>query len=303
MELGIVGLGRMGGNMARRLLRGGHSVVGNDRAPEAARAIASEGLVAASSAEDLVGRLKPPRAVWLSLPAGGPTEEAVGLLGGLLERDDVLVDAGNTFYKDDLRRAAALAPKGIHYIDQGTSGGLFGLENGYSLMIGGPAEVCTRLEAAFRTLAPAPDRGWGRVGPVGAGHFVKMIHNGIEYGMMQAYAEGFALLEGKKEFGLDLAAVARIWRHGSVVRSWLLDLAAEALGESPRLEGIEPWVADSGEGRWTSQEAIEQAVPAPVITEALMERFRSRQSSSFADRLLAALRNKFGGHPLKKRGS
>ena len=302
MDLGLVGLGKMGGNMARRLVRGGHRVLGYARTRESVLALEKDGVGAAESLPDLVARLQPPRAVWLMLPAGTPTEETVTRLGGLLSRGDLLVDGGNTYYKDDVRRAAALEPKGIGYLDQGTSGGVWGLREGYCLMIGGAAPEVERLRPVFASLAPAPDRGWGRVGPVGAGHFVKMIHNGIEYGMMQAYAEGFDLLHAKQEFSLDLAAVARLWQHGSVVRSWLLDLAAEALGENPRLEGIEPWVADSGEGRWTVLEAIDKDVPLPVIALSLMARFRSRQQASFADRLLAALRNQFGGHEIKKAG-
>jgi 6-phosphogluconate dehydrogenase len=303
MEIGLVGLGRMGGNMARRWMRGGHRVVGSARSAGTLEALAKEGLVPAPALEDLVSRLKTPRAVWLMLPAGAATEEAVARLGSLLASGDVLVDGGNTYYKDDIRRAASLAPRGVRYLDQGTSGGIWGLQEGYCLMIGGPAEIVDRLKPAFVTLAPAPDRGWGRVGPVGAGHFVKMIHNGIEYGMMQAYAEGFALLESKREFDLDLKGVATIWQDGSVVRSWLLDLVARALGDDPRLQGIEPWVEDSGEGRWTVQEAVESAVPAPVIALALMARFRSRQPKSFADRLLAAMRHQFGGHEIKRPGA
>ena len=299
MKLGLIGLGKMGGNMARRWMRGGHGVTGYARSTESIRTLAAEGMTAGASLQDVVARLDPPRAIWLMLPAGAATEETVGRLGSLLQRDDVVIDGGNTYYKDDLRRAAALRERGIHYLDQGTSGGVWGLREGYCLMIGGPAEVVERLKPAFVTLAPAPDRGWGRVGPVGAGHFVKMVHNGIEYGMMQAYAEGFNLMQAKKEFGLDLAEVGRIWRDGSVVRSWLLDLATAALKENPALGGIEAWVSDSGEGRWTTQEAIDLAIPAPVIALALLERFRSRQPSSFADRLLAALRNQFGGHAIK----
>jgi len=302
MDLGLVGLGKMGGNMARRLARGGHRVLGYARTRESVLALEKDGVGAAESLPDLVARLQPPRAVWLMLPAGTPTEETVTRLGGLLSRGDLLVDGGNTYYKDDVRRAAALAPKGIGNLEQRTRGGVWGCREGYCLMIGGAAPEVERLRPVFASLAPAPDRGWGRVGPVGAGHFVKMIHNGIEYGMMQAYAEGFDLLHAKQEFSLDLAAVARLWQHGSVVRSWLLDLAAEALGENPRLEGIEPWVADSGEGRWTVLEAIDKDVPLPVIALSLMARFRSRQQASFADRLLAALRNQFGGHEIKKAG-
>ncbi len=303
MDLGLVGLGKMGGNMARRWMRGGHRVVGHARSASTLETFGREGLIGAASLEDLVARLKPPRAVWLMLPAGGPTEETVARLGTLLSPGDVLLDGGNTYYKYDMRRAAALAPRGIHYLDQGTSGGIWGLQEGYCLMIGGPPEIADRLKPAFVTLAPAPDRGWGRVGPVGAGHFVKMIHNGIEYGMMQAMAEGFALLEGKKDFGVDLHQVASIWQNGSVVRSWLLDLVARALQGQPGLEGIAPYVEDSGEGRWTVQESLDGAVPAPVIALSLMARFRSRQRGSFADRLLAAMRQQFGDHAVKRSGS
>jgi 6-phosphogluconate dehydrogenase len=302
MEIGLAGLGRMGGNMARRFMRAGHRVIGWTRSAATAAPLERDGMTAASSLADLVARLSPPRAVWVMLPAGAPTEEAVERLGGLLQRGDALIDGGNTFYKDDLRRAAALAPRGIHYLDQGTSGGVWGLENGYCLMIGGPADVVGRLRPAFAALAPAPDRGWARVGPVGAGHFVKMVHNGIEYGMMQSYAEGFALLAGRREFAIDLREVAAIWDHGSVVRSWLLQLIERALRDDPALKNLEPWVEDSGEGRWTVQEGIEQAVPLPVISLSLMARFRSRQPRSFADRLLAALRNQFGGHAVRRPG-
>jgi 6-phosphogluconate dehydrogenase len=300
MEIGLVGLGRMGGNMARRWIRGSHRVVGHARSSATLEALSKEALVPAQSLEDLVRSLKSPRAVWLMLPAGAATEDAVSRLGALLSPGDLLVDGGNSYYKDDIRRAAALAPRGIQYLDQGTSGGVWGLTEGYCLMIGGPREAADRLKPAFVTLAPAPDRGWGRVGPVGAGHFVKMIHNGIEYGMMQAYAEGFALLESKREFDLDLKRVAAIWQDGSVVRSWLLDLVAAALEENPALKGIEPWVEDSGEGRWTVQEAVESAVPTPIIALSLMARFRSRRPESFADRLLAAMRHQFGGHAIKR---
>jgi len=303
MDLGLVGLGKMGGNMARRWMRDGHRVIGYARSAATLETFVREGLVGAASLEDLVARLKTPRAVWLMLPAGDPTEETVTRLGALLAPGDVLLDGGNTHYQDDMRRATALAPRGIHYLDQGTSGGIWGLKEGYCLMIGGPSEIVDRLKPAFVTLAPAPDRGWGRVGPVGTGHFVKMIHNGIEYGMMQSLAEGFALLEGKKDFGLDLLQVASIWQNGSVVRSWLLDLVARALQEQPGLEGIAPYVEDSGEGRWTVQESLDSAVPAPVIALSLMERFRSRQQGSFADRVLAAMRQQFGGHAIKRSGS
>ena len=302
MEIGLVGLGKMGGDMARRWMQGGHRVVGHARTAATLRRLEKEGLAPAVTLEALVQILRPPRAVWLMLPAGGPTEEAVERLGDLLAPGDRIIDGGNTYYKDDLRRAAALAPKRVQYLDQGTSGGIWGLREGYCLMIGGPEEAVEALRPAFATLAPAPDRGWGRVGPVGAGHFVKMVHNGIEYGLMQSYAEGFELMDARRDFELDLHRIARIWQHGSVVRSWLLDLAADALRENPRLDGIAPWVADSGEGRWTVQEGIERDVPLPVISLSLMARFRSRQGSSFASRLLAALRERFGGHALKRTG-
>ena len=301
MTVGLVGLGKMGANMARRWLRAGIAVRGYARTRATVAALEGEGMTGASSIQDVVGGLPAPRAIWMMLPAGPPTDEATDLLGGILSPGDVLIDGGNSWYKDDLRRAAALAPRGIHYLDQGTSGGIWGLREGYCLMIGGPEAIVESLRPAFAALAPAPDRGWARVGPVGAGHFVKMVHNGIEYGMMQAYAEGFALLQAKSEFALDLPAIAGLWRHGSVVRSWLLDLIENALGDDPRLERIQAWVSDSGEGRWTVQESVEAGVPLPVIALALMARFRSRQDDAFADRLLAALRNQFGGHAVKPR--
>ena len=300
MELGMIGLGRMGGNMAQRLLQGGHRIVAYDASAPAIAAAAQHGAAAASSLPDLIAKLTSPRAVWLMLPAGAVTEKAIADLSALLSKDDVILDGGNANYKDSARRAAELASKGIHFLDCGTSGGIWGLAEGYCLMVGGDPVAVRRLEPIFHTLAPAPDRGYAHVGPAGAGHYVKMVHNGIEYGLMQAYAEGFALLEAKQAFGLDLPRIAELWRHGSVVRSWLLDLSADALKENPALEGIAPYVDDSGEGRWTAQEAIDLAVPAPVITLALQERFRSRQANSFADRLLAAMRNQFGGHAIKK---
>jgi 6-phosphogluconate dehydrogenase len=303
MEIGLAGLGRMGGNMARRWMRAGHRVVGWTRSAATAAPLVEEGLIAASGLEDLVARLRPPRAVWVMLPAGEATEDAIVRIGAALEPDDALIDGGNTWYKDDLRRAATLAPRGIHYLDQGTSGGVWGLENGYCLMIGGPAAIVDRLRPAFAALAPGADRGWARVGPAGAGHFVKMVHNGIEYGLMQAYAEGFALMRAREDFAIDLRKVAEIWDHGSVVRSWLLQLIERALRDDPDLSGIAPWVEDSGEGRWTVQEGIERSVPLPVTALSLMTRFRSRRPESFADRLLAALRNQFGGHAVRKPGS
>jgi len=303
MRMAMVGLGRMGANMARRLRRGGIEVVGYNRSFEVTRRLAEEtGLVPACSLEELVRLLEPPRVVWLMLPAGEVTERHVQELAAFLERGDVLVDGGNACFHDSVRRGEQLARKGIRFVDVGTSGGVWGLEEGYCLMAGGEPEAVAVLEPALKALAPAPDRGWARVGPVGAGHFTKMIHNGIEYGMMQAMAEGFALLRARKEFGIDLAQVAELWRHGSVVRSWLLDLAAEALGRDQRLEDVEPYVADSGEGRWTVQESVEQGVPAPVLTLALQMRFASQDAEGFPFKLLAMMRNAFGGHAVKRRG-
>ncbi len=296
MELAMIGLGKMGGNMAARLLRGGHHVVVQNRSPEPVRAAEALGAEAATSLDDVVTRLSAPRAVWLMLPAGQVTEDAVLLLAERLSPGDVLVDGGNSYYKDSQRRAAFLAEKGIFFVDSGTSGGIWGLAEGYSLMVGGRPEAIAHLRPALETLAPAPDRGWAHVGPPGAGHFVKMIHNGIEYGMMQAYAEGFEIMRAKQEFKLDLHQVAELWRYGSVVRSWLLDLTAAALAADPELSDIRGWVADSGEGRWTVAEAIDHDVPAPIITLALQMRFVSRQDESYAAKLLAALRNQFGGH-------
>jgi 6-phosphogluconate dehydrogenase len=300
MELGMIGLGRMGGNMAERLLRGGHVVHGFDPAEPPRDALAKHGGKPAGSLEALVAALPAPRVVWVMVPAGRITDGTVDALAALLARGDVIVDGGNSNYKDTLRRARALADRGIELVDCGTSGGVWGLAEGYSMMVGGDAAVVERLRPIFETLAPAMDKGWGRVGPVGAGHFTKMVHNGIEYGMMQAYAEGFSILQHKREFGLDLHQVADIWRDGSVVRSWLLDLTAEALARNPGMEGISPWVDDSGEGRWTVQEAIDLDVPAPVIALSLISRLRSRDDDSYADRLLAAMRNEFGGHAIKR---
>lgn len=300
MHLGMIGLGRMGANLAARLVRAGHRITGYDPEPRAREALAQGGGTAVESLDALVAALESPRAVWTMVPAGTVTERTVESLRGLLGPGDVLIDGGNSFYKDSQRRARACAERGIDYIDAGTSGGVWGLAEGYSLMVGGDEAVVERLRPVFEALAPAPDRGWGHVGPSGAGHFTKMVHNGIEYGLMQAYAEGFSLLSHKPGFDIDLHRVAEIWRHGSVVRSWLLDLAARAFEENPTLEGIAPYVEDSGEGRWTVAEAIELNVPAPVITQSLIERLRSRDDDSFSDRLLAALRNQFGGHAVRK---
>jgi 6-phosphogluconate dehydrogenase len=300
MELGMVGLGRMGGNMAQRLLRAGHHVVGFDPKPEARTALEHEGGGSADSLQALVAALPAPRTLWLMVPAGKITDDTIAALAPLLAPGDVLIDGGNSNHRQTLRRAADLSAHGIDYVDCGTSGGVWGLAEGYSLMIGGDEAVVERLRPLFEALAPAVDAGWGRVGPVGSGHFTKMVHNGIEYGLMQAYAEGFSILEHKREFALDLHQVAQIWRQGSVVRSWLLDLTADALGKNPGMDGIAPWVADSGEGRWTLQEAIDLDVPAPVIALSLISRLRSRDNDSYADRLLAAMRNEFGGHPIRK---
>ncbi len=299
MELGMIGLGRMGANMTQRLVRGGHRVVGFDPNPQARAAVERNGAESAASLQALVSALAPPRVVWMMVPAGEATDGTIEALQPLLTAGDTLVDGGNSNYKDTMRRAKALGAQRIQYVDSGTSGGIWGLEEGYSLMIGGEEAAVERLRPVFETLAPAPDRGWGRVGPAGAGHFTKMIHNGIEYGLMQAYAEGFSMLQHKREFNLDLHGIAEIWRHGSVVRSWLLDLTAKALEANPALDGIAPFVADSGEGRWTAAEAIDLDVPAPVITLSLLERLRSRDTNSFSDKLLAAMRHEFGGHPIK----
>jgi 6-phosphogluconate dehydrogenase len=300
MELGMIGLGRMGANMTERLVKGGHRVVGFDPKPEARERLEDKGAKSAASLASLVASLKTPRTVWMMVPAGSITDGTVTALLPLLVAGDVLVDGGNSNYKDTLRRSNAAADKKIGYVDCGTSGGVWGLAEGYSMMVGGDEAVVERLKPVFETLAPAPNQGWGRVGPVGSGHFAKMIHNGIEYGLMQAYAEGFSILQHKREFGLDLHQIAEIWRYGSVVRSWLLDLTADALDKNLMMEGIAPYVADSGEGRWTVDEAIDLDVPAPVITLSLLERLRSRDTESFADKLLSAMRNQFGGHEIKK---
>jgi 6-phosphogluconate dehydrogenase len=301
MDLGMIGLGRMGGNMAQRLVRGGHRVVGFARNPQTLRQMEEKGIVPAATYEELVNALSETRAIWIMVPAGAAVDETITALWPLLTADDVIIDGGNSNYKDTQRRAEMLNSSRIHYVDTGTSGGVWGLQNGYSIMVGGDEQVVERLRPVFETLAPAPDKGWGRVGPSGAGHFTKMIHNGIEYGMMQAYGEGFAILNHKKEFNLDLHQIAEIWRDGSVVQSWLLDLTAAALAENPGLDGIAPYVADSGEGRWTIAEAIDLNVAAPVITLALLQRLQSRDAESFSNKLLSALRNQFGGHEMKKR--
>jgi 6-phosphogluconate dehydrogenase len=299
MRLGMVGLGRMGANMAERLLLGGHKLAGFDPNAEARKGLAAKGAETADSLEALVKALATPRVIWVMVPSGTITDDTVLALLRLLSAGDTVIDGGNSNYQDTMRRAADYAARGLSYVDCGTSGGVWGLREGYSMMLGGEEHAVEALRPILETLAPAKNQGWGRVGPVGAGHFTKMVHNGIEYGLMQAYAEGFSIIQHKKEFSLDLHQIGEIWRHGSVVRSWLLELIIEALGTNPGLAGIAPYVADSGEGRWTVAEAIALEVPAPVITMALMERLRSRDTDSFSDKLLSAMRNQFGGHPIK----
>ena len=301
MELAMIGLGKMGLNMAMRLARGGHRVVGFARTAATVDEAVALGIEGAHSLEEAIGKLKQsPRLVWVMVPSGKTTTQTIEKAAALLNKGDIIVDGGNSNYKDTIRHAEMLEAQGIDFVDSGTSGGVWGLTEGYSLMIGGQPEVAEKMRPIFETLAPAADKGWGRVGPHGAGHFVKMVHNGIEYGMMQSFAEGFSLLKAKKDFGLDLAQISHIWQDGSVVRSWLLDLAARALDEDATLDEIKPWVADSGEGRWTVFESIDLDVPAPVITLALQMRFASRDEENFSARMLAALRNQFGGHAVKK---
>jgi 6-phosphogluconate dehydrogenase len=300
MQLGLIGLGKMGANMNQRILKGGHQTVVFNRSPGPVQAAVEAGALGATTIADLVSKLDAPRAVWIMVPAGATTEDMVETLIGLLSPGDTIIDGGNSNYRDTIRRAAHVAQHNLHYVDCGTSGGIWGITEGYSLMIGGEKEPVERLRPIFETLAPAPNQGWGHVGPSGAGHFVKMVHNGIEYGMMQAFAEGFEIMKGKSEFNMDMHQIAEIWRYGSVVRSWLLDLTARALEVDADLSDIAPWVADSGEGRWTVAEAIDQDIPAPVITLSLMMRFVSRQDDSYGARMLAAMRNQFGGHAVKK---
>jgi len=320
MQLGMVGLGRMGANMTRRLMRGGHQLVVSDLSADAVKHLAGEGAIGSSSLEDLVAKLAPPRAVWIMVPAGGPTEQTVQKLAQHLKSGDAIIDGGNSHFKDDVRRAKDLSAKGIHYVDVGTSGGVWGLERGYCMMIGGPKEAVQRLDPIFKTLAPGrgsiprtpgreklsgtAEEGYIHCGPSGSGHFVKMVHNGIEYGIMQAYAEGFDIFKNATSqdlpedirYNLNLADIAEVWRRGSVISSWLLDLTAIALTENPTLSEYEGFVQDSGEGRWTIQAAVEEAVPADVLTAALYARFRSRQQHTFAEKMLSAMRQKFGGH-------
>jgi len=300
MELGMIGLGKMGANMAERLLQGGHKVTGFDPGTDARKGLEAKGGASADSLQALVKALPAPRVLWLMVPSGKITDDTVDALLTALAPGDTVIDGGNSNYKDTLRRAATYADKKLNYVDCGTSGGVWGLKEGYSMMIGGDEQAVEALRPIFETLAPGKDQGWGRVGPVGSGHYTKMVHNGIEYGMMQAYAEGFSILKHKQDFGLDLHQVGEIWRYGSVVRSWLLDLTTDALSKNPNMDGVAPYVVDSGEGRWTVDAALELNVSAPVITLSLMERFRSRDDDSFADKLLSSMRNEFGGHAIKK---
>ena len=300
MQLGMIGLGKMGANMTRRLLRDDHNVIGFDLSEEAVQEIQAAGAGGVTSLDDLAHQLDTPRVCWIMVPAGDPVDQTIDTLIPLLDEGDILVDGGNSNYKDTLRRADHVKEHGLHYVDVGTSGGVWGLEQGYSMMVGGSDEAVDVLRPALETLAPGPDKGWGHMGPVGSGHFVKMVHNGIEYGVMQAYAEGFDILQAKTKFDLDLHQVAETWRFGSVIRSWLLDLTARALESDPALPDIAPWVNDSGEGRWTVKEAIDLDVPAPVITDALISRLDSRVEDSYTHKLLAAMRNQFGGHAMKE---
>ncbi|PKO04804.1 MAG: 6-phosphogluconate dehydrogenase (decarboxylating) [Chloroflexi bacterium HGW-Chloroflexi-3] len=300
MNIGMIGLGKMGANMVARLLKGGHIVVAYDINEASIKAVEEVGATGARTIKEMVEKLPQPRLVWVMVPSGKITDDTITAVAGQLSKGDTIIDGGNSNYKDSMRHSVELAEKGLNFIDVGTSGGIWGLAEGYSLMIGGDKEVVEGFGPIFETLAPAADRGWGYVGPAGSGHFVKMIHNGIEYGMMQSYAEGFEILKAKKEFGLNLAEIAEIWRYGSVVRSWLLDLTAEALIEDEDLSTLKAWVPDSGEGRWTVFEAIDLDVAAPVITLSLQRRIRSRMEEPYSDKLLAAMRNKFGGHAVKK---
>jgi 6-phosphogluconate dehydrogenase len=300
MQLGLIGLGKMGGNMAERLRLGGHQVVGFDFSAEAVAKLAATGNVGATTLEDLAKKLEGRKAIWIMVPQGAPVDETIAKLEPFLNPGDILIDGGNSNYKDSIRHHQEVTAKGFQFVDVGTSGGVWGLKEGYSMMIGGDKDPVEYLSPIFETLAPAKDKGWGHVGPAGAGHFVKMVHNGIEYGMMQAFAEGFTIMEKKEVLDLDLAQIAEIWRYGSVVRSWLLDLTADALSKNPTLSGLEAYVADSGEGRWTVFEAIDLNVSAPIITESLIRRIRSREENNFTDRMLSIMRNAFGGHAVKK---
>jgi 6-phosphogluconate dehydrogenase len=300
MQLGLIGLGKMGGFMAERIRLGGHQVVGFDFNADAVAKLAASGNIGSSSLEDMVKKLEAPRAIWIMVPSGDPVDKTIAELEKYISKSDILIDGGNSNYKDSIRRHADATAKGFNFVDVGTSGGVWGLKEGYSMMIGGDKEPVEHLRPIFEALAPAKDKGWGHVGPAGAGHFVKMVHNGIEYGMMQAYAEGFTIMEKKEVLDLNLPQIARIWQYGSVVRSWLLDLTADALEKNPTLDGLEAYIEDSGEGRWTVFEAIDLNVSAPVITESLIRRIRSREQNNFTDRMIAIQRNAFGGHAVKK---
>ncbi len=301
MKIGFIGLGKMGANMVRRLLRDGHKVVGYNRSQGIVRELEnSDDMIPASSIEAMIDELEAPKVVWVMLPAGSVTEDMFQSLLGKLSAGDIIIDGANSNFKDSMRRGAEAKASEIGFVDAGVSGGIWGLKEGYSIMAGGEKDVVDVVTPLFRTLAPGKELGWGHVGPCGSGHFVKMVHNGIEYGMMEAYAEGYEILKARKEYNLDLHQISKIWQHGSVVRSWLLDLAEAALSEDAELSNVKGWVADSGEGRWTVMEAIDQSVPAPVITMSLFRRFESRQDESFAAKMLAALRNQFGGHEIKR---
>ncbi len=300
MEVLLIGLGKMGGNMARRLQRNGHNVIGYNRSSEITHQLeAEEGIVAVESISEGIAKLHSPKVVWVMVPSGKATEDTIQSVAGLLKPGDIIVDGGNSNFNDSMRHGKELAEKGIHFFDAGVSGGIWGLKEGYSIMVGGDPAVFSVIEPLIKSLAPADDKGWGLVGPVGSGHFTKMVHNGIEYGMMEAFAEGFELLQARKDFNLDVHQISKIWQHSSVVRSWLLDLIALALEDDQSLNAIKPWVSDSGEGRWTVNEAINQDVPVPVIAASLFRRFESREDNSYAYRLLSAMRNQFGGHEMK----
>ena len=299
MQLGMIGLGKMGGNMAERLRQGGHQVVGFDFNADAVARLTAAGNVGVSSLEEMTKKMEGRKAVWIMVPAGDPVDQTIAKLEALMNPGDILIDGGNSNYKDSMRRHKEAAARGFQFVDVGTSGGIWGITEGYSMMVGGDDDAVNYLRPVFETLAPGKDQGWGHVGPAGSGHFVKMVHNGVEYGMMQAYAEGFTIMASKEELHLDLAQIAEIWRFGSVVRSWLLDLTADALSKNPSLKGLEAYVPDSGEGRWTVMEAIDLNVSAPVITESLIRRIRSREENNFTDRMLSIMRNGFGGHAVK----
>lgn len=299
MQLGLIGLGKMGGFMAERLRLNGHQVVGFDFNAEAVAKLTASGNVGVSSLEELTGKLEGRKAVWIMVPQGKPVDDTIAKLMPLMNAGDIIIDGGNSYYKDSMRRYHEVTAKGLQFVDVGTSGGVWGLKEGYSMMVGGDEDPVDYLRPILEALAPAADKGWGHVGPAGAGHFVKMVHNGIEYGIMQAYAEGFTVLDKKEEFKLNLPQVAEIWRYGSVIRSWLLDLTADALAGNPTLDGLQAYVVDSGEGRWTVFEAFDLNVSAPVITESVIRRIRSREENNFTDRMLAIMRKEFGGHAVK----